>query len=203
MLDQAKAFLEDSRKEVLILRMSHFCGKEGVKGNFRHDAFMKLIGDRIGPYLLKASRVAQAVGPEQFLPLLKVGKLVANGPRVILVYDDAAANQKETDGYYRRIPLYDVYSETDVASGMAADQIGKLRANPGSSSRLFLLSWTVTFQARDVRSYLSLRSMTETANPLLGSALRPMDKGLYRANVISVNFFADSRVTDIAIERNR
>jgi len=197
MLDQISRFLQETKQELVILNISHFCN---FGDNSRHNQFVNLIDSKLNPYLVK----------EHYENLLtaKFSQLVGSGSRAIVIYNNEYINGKP--GYFRSLSLYDEYANTSDYEKMKNDQIAKLNNYSGNAQQLFLFSWTLTF--RDWESlrgiggiwpiFGDLQGIASAANCRLGNVLAtvPSEKQI---NVIFVDFLKDARVTDCAIMRNQ
>jgi len=189
MLDQIATFLKYTRKEFVILKISHFCSFTDE----RHKELVSLIDAKIGEYLYKGSDGALLTTP--------FGQLVSQGSRCAVWYD--ATLKPFPDSFYRNICMYDDYANSEDYETMRKDQLKKMKENPGTESRLFLLSWTLTFsEFSDIEKGLTLHVISKKANRHLGEFLAT-EAGGYQVNIVYVDFPEDARATDCVIALNR
>jgi len=192
MLDQAAAFFQETRRELVIFKVSHFCKFDDDK----HQKLVRLIVDKLDRYLFKNEPTKLLTTP--------IGSFVGQGSRAIIWYDNDYITEHPQPGFWRQLSVYDKYSETNDFGQMEADQLEKMKKHSGSINQLFLLSWTLTISAPYIQDFLqgSLHALTTQANRNLGQFLAKEANG-YEINIVYVDFLEDARVTDCAILLNK
>jgi hypothetical protein len=190
-LNDVAWFLQHTKRELVILKISHFCNFD----DYMHQQLVNLITQKLGTYLFKNMSAN--------LLTTTIEEFVGLGSKVIIWYDDSYITNHPTDGFWKNFSIYDSYAETDSYSIMEGDQLHKMKTNPGSSTKLFLLSWTLTFKDwKSPAKGLSLQAIAAAANRNLGRFLAE-NANRYQTNVLYVDFQRDARVTDCAIMLNR
>ncbi|MDT3697825.1 MAG: phosphatidylinositol-specific phospholipase C domain-containing protein [Thermincola sp.] len=198
MLDDVADFLNNTSRELVILKVSHFCSynftdTETKKDTKTHEKLVGLIKKKLGDKMY-ANMSAN-------LLTTSIGEFVGQGSKVIVWYDDHYIEGMQ--GFWREISIFDSYSDTDECCKMECDQLKKMIKRSGSSNKLFLLSWTLTF--KDLNSLTkgaSLQTIAAKANRGLGRFLAEYADDC-QVNVLYVDFLRDARVTDCAIILNR
>ena len=196
-LGQIKDFLGTVSRELVILDVSHFANFQ----NEQHAQFISLIQETIGDLLFGET------GADLLATTL--GQYVANGPRALLIYEDAYIVQHPQAGFWPALSLYNNYANTPDFSIMQADQLGKLQAHSGNAQEMFLLSWTLTPNnntiLEDVLKRIatfgqdrgSLYKLCQTANPKLASFVQKYGSQ-YKMNVLYTDFCETSGSTLLA-----
>jgi hypothetical protein len=192
-LNQIKSFMEKVKKELVIINVSHFCQFD----ESAHALLISKIDDIIGTYLYKEhnSNLLQT----------EISDYVASGPRVLLIYADPYISNNPKAGFWKEddLKMNGTYANTSNLDTMRADQLNKLKQNPGNSESLFLLSWTLTITDFD-DSFVwgSLKRLSHNANHSLAPFVKEYG-GQYQINILYVDFYADAGVTNLAILMNR
>lgn len=229
MLDELASFLASTNHELVILNLNHFCFHSDEFPAFKHQDLINLIINKVGEYLFTDMSVD--------LTKITIEQFVGDGvSKVIVLYE----YKNDTDYYLSLLPagfwanksesnansmshyVYDCYSDTDDYSTMMGNQLGKMKNNSGTC-KLFLLSWTLTFQDNPgsiLKGMLcidipilgvsglgpGLRCMVRDANRNLGKFLSENvhnSSNQYKINVLYVDYLRDARVTDCAILLNK
>jgi len=188
-------------KELAIIAIT----QQPEQSGFDHEDFMDLIlSHPIEQFLLK--------GPKENLFSKTLGEIVANGPRVLIKYNDMAAGMAE-QGLWSRIGpgnIYNKYTNTTSYKTMKSSeeeggQLAKLAVQYGHPNRLFALSWTLTGKIDELEAMVAefgnLHNMTTNANRYLGPIINNVGRD-DKINIIYVDFPEDARAADVAIELN-
>jgi len=192
MMSDLAFFLQNTSRELVILKISHFC----VFNDTQHQQLIALIKGKLGNSLF--------IDKVTSLLTTKFGQYVGNGSRALVLYDDDYINTHPVAGFQRYSDslLYDSYSETIDYAKMMPDQLQKMKDHSGTSGKLFLLSWTLTYDFwGSLNKKPSLQAIASEANRNLGNFLAD-NAGSYKINILYVDFLADARVTDCAITLN-
>ena len=237
--DDITTFMSSVDRELVILNISEFCP---AGTSFAHGQFIKLIRQELEPYLIMNGHTP--------LTETTLGSLLAEGPRVIVVYDlglipphtiwpdelldeydpsDEIPYGQEGIWHPAALGIYDAYTNTSDPMQLRTDQLDRLRCfygvdpscdkidpdGPNALDRLFMLSWTLTPNDDMVPCVLdgtncveqwagspkNLHELAMSANRRLGSFIE-MYGQQYRPHVLCADYFADARVTDLALELN-
>ena len=195
MLDQVAEFLKSVSRELVILKMSHFCDFNDDK----HKDLVDLIKKKIGGYLYDQGTMT---GEEMLT--VPFGEVTKTGPRVLIHYagtkdDPSYITTHPEPGFFADLPTDDHSSKTDSFEKMRADQLDKLKQHSTHTPKWFLLSWTLTPQ-EDLNTALkgSLHKMSQEANRQLGTFCNEWAT-VYTINFLYVDFFEDARPVDLAI----
>jgi hypothetical protein len=218
-LQDVSKFMKEGHKEVVVLKFSHFRDFNGCKGGI-YETLRDSIYDSLGQWIYKDS-----THPFQ-TPLADVTKA---GGKVIVVVDKGYALDKQDyagescglprEGFYvyrdwssgseddsttpaqGQATVFDEYSNTTDLGSMKREQLqllanfdGKMKYNNRVPCDLFLLSWTLTPSGgvgpasapanRDLEQVLTLEPNKNDKIP----------------NVLFVDYYERSRVTDIAVK---
>lgn len=174
-ISQVNDFLSKNN-ELVILNLSHTLDTDNGYKTFTQEE-----QDRLFKQLLNLKH--RFVAPKDTkLATLPLNTFLQDGPAVILLLDNAQANERMSaaafpaSGFYTNadLPIFNSYSNTDNVSKMSSDQLAKLKtqrvdANSGS----FLLSWTLT-------TILNIRLFARMAHDRLFEDLWPaVTRGSY------------------------
>ncbi len=192
-LDDVKRFMEETNNEFIILDLGSFFS---FKTTEIHKKFVNLIRSKIGTYLFEDDMPTN---------LLKANfkDLVCKGSRVLINYNFDYILENPTSGFIREIDFTGKYSNTDSSVTMAADQVIHLLDKPGSPENLFYLFFTVVITG--VGTFLKASTLYKLSLPVsrsLGKFLVTKTNGK-QINLIKVDFYKDTRVTDCTIMMNR
>lgn len=196
-----KLFMESVPKELVILRFSHFCNVnfDELTGIVLHERLSRLIRSVLGQYILNIDPQDGSFFRTKLKDILK------SGPKILVIYDhDFALDQSRTAfGFLRNRPYFDDYSNTDNLTVMQSDQLNKLKLNYGTEDRLFLLSYTLTWQLATFSNpnANNLNDLSKNASKSLADFVDDNDDK-YQINVLFVDFCSEARVTDVAIVAN-
>ncbi|MTI81698.1 MAG: DUF11 domain-containing protein [Firmicutes bacterium] len=222
MLDKLAIFLQNTTHELVILAISHFC----PENEFNHQELIDLITNKLENYLFNDTNVN--------LLETTIKQFVGQGSKVIVWYKDDAKSHNiitDTDGIWPYPGqdcdedgfIYDCYANEDNYEVMVNDQKGKMKTYSRRCEKLFLLSWTLTFQpseasikkgltkeciynsiSNDSFIGVGLRCLSATANRYLGKFLaKNVNKNNnYLINILFVDYLRHARVTDCAIMLN-
>lgn len=194
MLDDVANFLNKTSRELVILKVSHFCSFDDEQHR-EHKQLVGLVKQKLGDKMFTNMSVN--------LLTTTIGEFVGQGSKVIVWYEHDYIEKPSIPGFWREISIYDSYSDTDECCKMECDQLKKMIKRSGSSNKLFLLSWTLTF--KDLNSLTkgaSLQTIAAKANRELGRFLAENADDC-QVNVLYVDFLRDARVTDCAVILNR
>ena len=211
--------MSENHREVVVLKFSHFKNFNSTT----YGTLVNTINDAVKPWLYTGNS-----DPAQ----VAINDLMNNQGRVIVVIDgnwaNANAGGQENAGFfiYRdwcansgdkdcedaslsptdgEFNVYDQYSNTTNYHNMATDQInkfngynGKMQKDANVACDLFLLSWTLTPPT-------NVEEVSKEANRDLGRALDLIVPNLdgFIPNVLYVDFYERSRVTDEAVMMNQ
>jgi hypothetical protein len=188
MLGDVRSFMQQSRKELVILNVSHFCEMDDAA----HERLTALIQSYLDEYLYKEENAA--------LLQTQLKDYVANGPRVLIVYADDYVLRQPRAGFFRSLNVFDQYANSDDFEAMKSDQLQKLQRFYATPQQLFLLSWTLTFQKNIFDGNLHTLSMKAGAH-LADFVSEHASR--YPLNILYTDFFADARATDLAVIINQ
>jgi hypothetical protein len=212
-LDDIRKFALEGRRELAILKLSHF---DNIN-NQRYEELVRQIQASIGNWLV-TSKI-----PKKRLPDVTLGEYVANGTALLVVVDRDYAIDVQRPGFwvYRDwssakpaegdLRVFDQYAKTTDFGKMLKDQVGKFASYKGTMQHdpslpcdLFLLSWTLT-------PATAVWEWAKVANRRLGEHARldrvppliiPNEHGRI-VNLFYVDFVESARVTDVALLHNR
>jgi hypothetical protein len=216
--DVAKFAKDETRKELVILKLSHFRNTDA--GSF--DILRKMIESTIGPWLVKSTPGNKRLADVTLNEYVKGRK----GPAVLVVVDEDWAVKPRTPGlwvyrdWYSKYPptegdlrVFDRFTGTEDARKMRDDQFkkfadydGTMATDPSKPCDLFLLSWTLTPKYKPPWMVWPL---AKDVNPDLGQYIRfgfppptiPNAKGKIM-NLLYVDYVEFARVTDVALFQN-
>ncbi len=206
MLEDVKNFVSSStpNKEVIILKMSHFMNLkkyDNENSHFDNNDFKQLrkaIIFKLGKYLVK--------GNTNFLNT-PIKNLTKNGVKVIVTFD--ADGYDGSDGIYSQqyLNLFDEYSNTNDFDTMKKDQFEKMINN--TSSKYFVLSWTLTLDAKQAINCAisgsrctSIKNLADIANANVHVIPEESIKDKKYPNVIYADFVS-SQLTEAAMLINK
>ena len=190
--NDVKAFLSDGRKELVILKFSHYYDRDRDVFDFNKSQLLTLINlvtGMLGPWLYvntTGNRLAD-------IPL---SGIIGSSGKVLAVFDDLPGELVQAGIYqysdYSPPPpppgqtcgdqygtvsgdlsVYDEYSETNELGRMTNDQLDKLRCIFNHGGDLFLLSWTLTQSATEAAGCLvgAGKSIIELAQGAINSLI--------------------------------
>lgn len=200
-LKEIREFLDSVERELIVLEISHF---DFGNSDLTHLSFVNLLVQYLHKYLLTVNYTSAQ------LITTPLKQLVHDGPKVVIIYQDSFISRNPIVGMWQSLGesgIFNSYANSDNLTIVQTDQLAKLHDNSGSSEQLFLLSYTLTQQIENIfedfsRGISSLRDLAEPASRSLGNYLISLPKNL-TINILLVDFFDDSRVTDLAIWMNR
>jgi hypothetical protein len=178
-LAQVAQFMADSG-DLVILKFSHFFDRDNCRTRFSTATYADLIATIAGalaPHLFTGSPGPAGLANMHLIDFL------STGGRVLCVYEELPPDLADTTaGVYSYVDfpsrgdlvVFDSYANQNSLAAMAADQKAKLADSANHSGNLFLLSWTLTQDARDVAacamnetSATSILDLAEQANASL------------------------------------
>lgn len=215
-LDDVKRFFSEGRRELAILKLSHY-------EDFDNDRYRKMveqIRNTIGAWLYQLPAGRRLSG----IPL---GEYLASRGAVLVVCDGSYPLDNKSPGIhtYRNsdsctpekgdLRVFDQYADTVSYGKMKDDQLRKLgeydgvckrqpgdgpcdHYQPGVPCDLFLLSWTLT-PVTDVKDF------SKEANRNLGGAMAELkipNRYGKIPNIVYVDYVEDARVTDVCLYLN-
>jgi hypothetical protein len=204
-LNDVKKFMAEGHRELVILKFSHYAGFDD---NY-YRKLVQLIVDTIGPYLLPKTwtgRLADA----------KLSSMIEQRGKVLVVCSNDYPVRIPENGIYTYrdwdskdvsiadLTVYDVYTNTLEFKKMEGDQLSKFDRFDGKCESsttpcdLFLFSWTLT-------PVSNVSDASNQCNPFLGEVSARLNVNSHGKipNLLFVDFFENSRVTDIAITLNK
>lgn len=215
--DIKKFASEENRRELVILKFSHFNNID----NDRYAQLTEKIRASLGEWLVNATP------GKKRLAEVTLNEYVANGTAILIVVDRNYAIDVKRDGFwvYRKqnavpaehdLRVFDVFSNEDRFTEMRRDQFDKFRNYNGLMEQaptelcdLFLLSWTLTPQPPPGIPH-PVRTLADMANRELGEEIWYGRAGENQIpnhlgkimNLLYVDYVQYSRVTDVALMHN-
>ena len=199
-LDQTRAFLSAHQTETAILKFSH------VRNYRDHNPTVtkQKINDLLNSYsdLLYTNST-----PDTNLAKVKLAD--ARG-KAILVFDysqhiDPATGRfryKDGDSIQSsaNLTVFDQYSNTPDYETMKTDQLAKWKAHAGlGQGYFFLLSWTLTANAKAILEGKSIKSLAKIANSHLPGVLHDQiaTAGAKKPNIVYIDFLSSAICQDV------
>jgi hypothetical protein len=227
-LDDVRRFANEDRRELIILKFSHF---QGVDSSLKYARLADQIIRTIGDWLV------QPRPDDQRLADIPLSEFVKDRPAILVVVDGEFAIRDRRNGIWvyrnwgapeeaaRRddLRVFDRWSNTENFEGMQNGQLGHFRDYNGRMQHgdrpcdLFLLSWTLTPRATAIPPWIppTPLMLSRRANPALGAAIRfedpppnpPPPPQIPNAhgkiiNLLYVDYVQGARVTDVALFQN-
>ncbi len=174
-ISQFNEFL-NNRNELVIIRISHAYNTDVGYGNYRElnaDEWNRLL-DQLEGIRSKHSDTSTSLLDCTMSEFIKDSSKVI----ILLGADDCGSEYKTIkevlsvrarSGFFlkEKLNVYDHYSDTDKYADMKSDQLSKLNKSSNHSSKLFLLSWTLTQKGIGVVVGASILTLAEEADAKL------------------------------------
>lgn len=206
-VEQVNSFTA-SNAELVVLNLSHDLNTD-VGRDYR--ALDQGEWNRLFQELAGLNHLFVAPDPTSVdLTTLTLNKFIGNGQAAVVVILQPSSSSITLGDYanlgfyfYSQFNAWNSYSDTNVLDKMTTDQLNKLRqVRVDPDSQLFLLSWTLTQDAKDVIVGPSIIELAKTANPTIFTLLPPAVSSETYPNILYIDNFADSNVTALAIAIN-
>jgi hypothetical protein len=218
----------DKRREVVILKFSHFKNMGAcspVEWSPGYQVLQLMVNNLLGHRLLVYTGVQRPTD-------ISLNTLLANGSKVIVLVDGDYASSKcaqEQAGFYvyrdrcsgefgcagtggpalGQFNMFDQVSSTADFNSMRNQQLegfkifnGKMKNDPNITCDEFLLAWTLGNPGSRVDN---ISKLSEPANANLGDEMYKFEANPlgFIPSVLSVDYYERARVTDTAIEMNK
>ncbi|MBO4291394.1 MAG: hypothetical protein J5898_05755 [Lachnospiraceae bacterium] len=205
---QAEDFLNQYDSEFIVFKVSHFRSASG------HDP--KKIAEKMVDFVKGRNRIFKSGGSN--LHELKRSDLAG---KILTVFADESCMPEYDskagifkyhdvgDSAEKSVPanqlnVYDHYSNTDSFETMKKDQLDKWKKNAGqSSTKLFLLSWTLTLQGVGGNASGSIEKLAQQANSKLKEVLKEQYNSLGKDKMPHIVYidFIDPEMCGIIINQ--